>query len=405
MDSNRSPSVQLAVEAIRAQMRSGLLKPGNLLPTETALAETLDLSRGTIRRAIEILVQSGEVSRKRNARPRVESTKANLPPQGTQVHVWISHPIADDATLQFLRGISNGLMGGSFKMVVREPNRFFGDYVKTEEREFLEELIHDDGAWAAIIERDSDARNDDLYRLAAERGKCLVFADIPPPEGVAADYVGTANAAASRRCTEHLIQLGHSRIVYVSESLSPFTVRDRIKGYWRALSLAGMTEHGRVIAAGDLTATPSTGVPNRGDFAQGLAASGYYGDRSRRLVREILAMDNRPTAIVTSCDVLAHWVCAVLEEDGFHLPGDFAVVGFDWLARWDDPAVDLITTAAQDFEGFGFQAAEFVLDRSNQDAPAPGRQVLLPAPLQVRASTVEDPSSRLELKARGARFR
>jgi DNA-binding LacI/PurR family transcriptional regulator len=290
-------------------------------------------------------------------------------------------------------------------LVVREPSRFFGDHVKAEESEFLKEFMRDDNASAAIIERDADARNDDLYRLAVERGKYLVFVDIPPPDGLDADYVGTANVAASRRCTEHLIQLGHSRIVYVSESLTPFTVRQRIKGFWRAMALAGIEDQGRVISAAELGLPTSIGMPSQGEYARGLTVSAYYNDRSRRIFQEILAMNPRPTAIVASCDVLAHWICAVLEDEGFGLPGDFAVAGFDWLGRWDDASRDLITTAAQDFEGFGYHAAEFVLDKSNSERTVAARQVLLPAPLQVRKSTVTDSSVRVDGASRGVRFR
>jgi DNA-binding LacI/PurR family transcriptional regulator len=380
----------MAVEAIRSQIRSGALKPGSSLPPETGLAQSLDLSRGTIRKAIDVLIESGEISRKPYTRPRIEAKRGSAGPIGSMVHVWISHPIADDATLQFLRGISNGLMGTSFRQVVREPSRFFADYVKTEEREFLMELLKDDAASCAIIERDADAGNDDLYRLVAERGKYLVFVDIPPPKGVAADYVGTANLSACRRCTEHLIQLGHSRIVYVSESATPFTVKQRINGYWRALRVAGLEANGRVFLASDLSPAAANRMPSGGNYGRALAPSPYYNERAHRLVRDILDMTPRPTAIVASCDVLALWVCAVLEASGFSIPNDFAVTGFDWLARWGDPAMDLVTTASQDFEGFGYHAAEFLLDHGIEDAETTPRQLLIPAPLVVRSSTASD---------------
>ena len=65
--------------------------------------------------------------------------------------------------LQFLRGISNGLMGTSFRLVVREPSRFFAaDYVKTDERDMFGELLNDFAAYCGIIERDADEGTDDL---------------------------------------------------------------------------------------------------------------------------------------------------------------------------------------------------------------------------------------------------
>ncbi len=387
MDPSSSRSVRMAVETIRSQIRLGKIKAGAPLPTENSLAELLDLSRGTVRRAIEVLAQSGDITRKPYSRPIVAGTRSETGPFGSQVHVWISHPIADDATLQLLRGVSNGLMGTSFRLVVREPNRFYADFVKSDEREFLTDLLNDDSAFSAIIERDADARNDDLYKMVVEKGKHLVFVDIPPPPGVAADYVGTANISASRRCTEHLLELGHTRIAYVSESATPYTVQERVKGFWRALRIAGLEGSGTVLFGSELEPANISKVPNGGLYGRGISPSAYYNELTQRLVREVLSMDPRPTAIVASCDVLAHWVCAVLEDMGFQVPQNFAVVGFDWLARWDDPSRDVLSSASQDFEGFGYHAAEVLLDRASGEGPTTPRQILLPAPTIVRAST------------------
>ena len=69
------------------------------------------------------------------------------------------------------------------------------------------------------------------------------------------------------------------------------------------------------------------------------------------------------------------------------IPNDFAVTGFDWLARWGEPTMDLLTTASQDFVGFGYHAAEFLLDHVKDEAESTPLQLLIPAPLVVRPSS------------------
>ncbi len=48
---------------LRQQIRDGILQPGDQLPTEAALCERFGVSRGTVRQAIQLLVQEGLVQR------------------------------------------------------------------------------------------------------------------------------------------------------------------------------------------------------------------------------------------------------------------------------------------------------------------------------------------------------
>jgi DNA-binding GntR family transcriptional regulator len=52
--------VQLA-RAVRAQVEAGELRPGDVLPGEKDMAAEWGVSRGTVRRALEILRDSGHV--------------------------------------------------------------------------------------------------------------------------------------------------------------------------------------------------------------------------------------------------------------------------------------------------------------------------------------------------------
>jgi LacI family transcriptional regulator len=383
-----SNTVGLIVEAIRAHTRSARYERGSKLPSENKLASELGVSRGSVRKAIEVLVRSGELTRRLHERPRI-----GMPQPGrshgsaNEVHIWVSHPIADAPTLLFMKGMSAALGGTPYQMIVREPPRFLANYVKSDERQFLTDLLDNDDTVGAIIQRDPFADNQDLFEALIHAGKRLVFVDTPPPDSLSADHVGTANTAAARQCVDHLLSHGHRDIACVADSDVPRTIRERMAGYRRAMTQAGHEHRIRFVVPEKTIDESLPFRPVGGRFAQGLAQSDQYFTLASRIVDEILHMDPRPTALFVCYDVLAYYVCAHLEDAGLSIPDQMSVVGFDWWARWDSGVGDILTTAAQDFEGFGRHAVDLLLNRIEEVEAFPACRVLLDAPLVVRSST------------------
>jgi LacI family transcriptional regulator len=251
------------------------------------------------------------------------------------------------------------------------------------------ELLKNDDVAGAIIERDPFAEDDDVMIELAER-KHLVFVDAPPAEGVNADHVGTANLSAARTCVEHLIELGHKRIVCVTDSDLPEPIRDRMLGYSRAMKLAGLESHAKAIVAANLPEDGDLEAAMGGEYAQAAMRARIYPGWPIRSVQAVLSMDPLPTALFVCHDAMAFWISALLEGKGYRVPGDFSVVGFDWIANLDASIPDVLTTAWQDFEGFGRLAADLLLDRLQGETQRGPRQLLLSAPLIVRSSTASD---------------
>ena len=59
-------------------IRNGVLKPGDMLPTEVSLMEKYNISRATARQAILDLVQKGYVVRKKSRGTFVKDSSASL---------------------------------------------------------------------------------------------------------------------------------------------------------------------------------------------------------------------------------------------------------------------------------------------------------------------------------------
>lgn len=163
---------------------------------------------------------------------------------------------------------------------------------------------------------------------------------------------------------EHLVGLGHRRIAHVAGPSHFVHGADRRQAWADALDAAGLPV-GRCIVA-DFSA------------AGGAAAT-----------RELLALADRPTAIVYANDLMATAGLTVLGQDGVSVPGDISITGFDdtELVGHLAPPLTSIRTNVQEW---GRASAETLL------AVTSGREVsdvdLPPAALVVRQSTGPAPT-------------
>ncbi|MET7765899.1 LacI family DNA-binding transcriptional regulator [Streptomyces sp. NPDC005355] len=170
-----------------------------------------------------------------------------------------------------------------------------------------------------------------------------------------------AFVAAIRR----LAELGHRRIAHV-EGPQEFRHAQRRRAVW-ADTLAELQ-----LPAGPL---------RPGGFT---AAGGAHA------TRELLALDEPPTAIVYGNDLAATAGLAVAQELGVSVPGQLSVVGYDDtpLARYTHPP---LASARADAQGWG-EAAARALDAVIANGSAPD-VVLPPADFLPRASIGPAPSS------------
>jgi LacI family transcriptional regulator len=125
--------------------------------------------------------------------------------------------------------------------------------------------------------------------------------------------------------TAHLVDLGHTRIGYLSAALLPPQVdRDRLAGYRRALRRAGIRSAKSYVRRLPLVSE----------------------EQGQTLIREFLSQPERPTAVFAASDITAIEMMSCAYELGIEVPGDLSVVGYDdiMLAR---AAMISLTTVAQ----------------------------------------------------------
>ncbi len=180
--------------------------------------------------------------------------------------------------------------------------------------------------------------------------------------------IGSTNWAGGRSATEHVIGLGHRRIAWIGGPLGSAPSAERFHGYQAALHSAGITADRALIR----------------DDAFSVEAGLEHG-------REVLVLDERPTAIVAGNDEIAVGVLAAAKELHIAVPGDLSVTGFDDTpqAEWTTPR---LTSVRQPLVGMGRMAVETALSMADGVQPA-SRHLQLATTLSVRDSTGPAPST------------
>ena len=172
------------------------------------------------------------------------------------------------------------------------------------------------------------------------------------------DVVRTADARGIGTVVDHLVGLGHRRVVHVSGGPGVIAA-DRRNGYLRAMHRHGLGDQGAVI---------------EGDFTEsaGIIAA-----------QQVLA--DLPTAVVCANDRLAVGVVDALRRAGVDVPGEISVTGYDdsMLARLGH--IDLTSVSQKPDEQADHAVAAVVerLDSGRTEA----RSAVLTPQLVIRATT------------------
>ena len=178
------------------------------------------------------------------------------------------------------------------------------------------------------------------------------------------DMVCNDDVAGGHSAVDHLVSLGHQRIVCLSGGDNPVS-HARAQGYSEAMAEHGLSGFTQIVAGG-LTDT-----------------AGY------RAAKEALALS--PTALFVANDIGAMGAIAAVEEAGLDVPGDISVIGYDGIRLAGLRSVNL-TTVAQPLAELGRLAATRLLERL-EDPTRPSQHDQVSSQLIVRGTTGVVPAS------------
>ncbi|WP_308797849.1 LacI family DNA-binding transcriptional regulator [Agromyces silvae] len=169
----------------------------------------------------------------------------------------------------------------------------------------------------------------DALGQAALAKRLIVIDRVPPELDVPTVFID--NRLGVRLSFEHLLELGHREIAYLTGTVGTYSGQERLDEF-------------RILAT-----------------AHGLAPSvingGYGPEAGRAAAEQFLALPSRPTAVIASNDMAAFGFMSQVSERGVRIPEDLSVTGFDGVAigATFNPS---ITTVAQPLAELGRRAIE-----------------------------------------------
>src|SRR4051812_27938236 len=163
----------------------------------------------------------------------------------------------------------------------------------------------------------------DLSHFFELKRRNYPFVLLEAVQGVPASLVDIDNVEASRRAVEHLIELGHTRIVHFAGPSYSMHTHERVNGVRRACSATHlMFGDDDIIHAG------------------AHLESGY---RAALAYFSTAPAATRPTAATCYNDLVAIGVLRALRELGLVVPDDVSIVGFDDIPLAEYVEVPLTT--------------------------------------------------------------
>jgi len=176
------------------------------------------------------------------------------------------------------------------------------------------------------------------------------------------DSIAVDNFGGAYRAVEYLIELGHRKIGFVTETMRDLSFRERFAGYQEALKKYGIKLDEQLIAEGGR---------RRGSGSIAL--------------EKLFEGKTLPTAIFVANDYTAVEVIWAIKAAGLNVPEDISVVGFDDndIARIVDP---LLTTVHVPRKRMGEEAFRRLLALIGDPTLSPTK-IVFPTELVIRDSS------------------
>lgn len=291
---------------------SGKWKEGDLLPTETAVAQSYGVSRITSRQALTMLADSGYIVRVQGKGSVVSGAPKHPPLLGLV--------LSDFDSLfgtEFVKGVFHEAAALGYLVLMQT-----GYHVREQEGECLRRLVM--AGVQGIIDvplYDSMHYTDEL-RTVYDRLP-LVFAD-RRVIGLDAPLVCTDNVGGTELLCRRLHANGYQKIAFISSRTDSTAVGERLKGYLNDCTAGGRTQDKRLM----LTSIRSTlpGMRSKDSEAFDIGQ-----------IERFLMENQSVTAVIAHTYQVAKLVQRAASNIGLRVPQDCAIVCFDAPRMEDGP--------------------------------------------------------------------
>jgi LacI family transcriptional regulator len=325
------------------------------MATQLSIAKQLNLSKATVSRILSGNISHDDQTRARvlalaaqlgyrHLRPTVRQRTARKKPVVIGVTLEVndeSPPEAPVVMLRALRGISSAARMQNAMVQLDYSPRHERQHLREHELAFLQE-----GHLSGLIL--GGGFTPEAIRELARKVHCVRLNN--REANVDVDCVGQNDADAVEVLVAHLSELGHDRIGFLSEPGDEWPAQARQAGYFKAMMQRGRQHDLQIVLSPSLS----------GDKDALATCHRQIADRISSGVR----------AWICYHDGLGYELVRVLQEQGWRVPEDVSVAGFDNLPP---PSEDFPKLVSIDwpFEDIGAAAVRRLLRRLQEPAGPP----------------------------------
>lgn len=363
-----TPIRLLLRNALVNQLTDGTIKPGEIFPSEAILQNKLKIGLDIIHEVIQGLIDTGLIERVSND----EIYALEKPEDATTSPTQANQTVGLVAS-QSVFHVYYGQMAASFNQTLQKAGWATEMALYNEQIDSLHEIIEQmlkRNVRAFSINPPAGADISSMLNDLRAHGALvqLVGRGINYPD---CDFIGVDNKQIGYLATQHLIELGHTHIVYVGGA-SYSTNCDRTSGYVKAMSAAGLPPRMFNIHT-------HRHIPVLPEFQRYLDPENTPTALWREMVR------HRVTAAFCFNYDDATWVYNEIRKFNLTVPRDISIITVDNPPAGGYMSASL-TTFALPGEEMGRQAASLLLRRlAGEDLPP--QRVELPGDLIVNSST------------------
>jgi len=299
----QEPKYKIVVNWIRERMNDGTFRLGEKLPSENELSAQFQVSRQTVRHAIDVLEQQKLVSRVQGSgtfvgaggRSDRHDRYMNIAVVSTYVDSYIFPAV--------LKGLERALSKGGYTMQLA----FTGNQVEREQQ-VMDKLLEKgfiDGLIAEPAKSALPNPNLHYYQKLMEQGVPVLFFNSNYPQ-LKLPYVSLDDEKVGQKATEYLFHAGHRKIGGIFKS-DDGQGHLRYAGYMRGLQNVGLRIDEKKVVWMDTE-----------DFREIEQWSDY-----------LLSRLADCTGVVCYNDEVAHVLVDICQKRGIQIPDQLSLVGID----------------------------------------------------------------------------
>jgi len=332
------PKYQVIIDDIKSHILSGTYSVGTQIPTESALQDSYNVSRQTVRKAILELSNEGFLRSEKGSGTYV-SNQYRIRSGGhtaTRTIGVITTYISDYIFPSIIRGIESRLNEDNYSLLLASTNNDVA-----QEKKALEMMLSY-GVEGLIVEpTKSNLYNPNIAYYLSFKEQDVPFTMINAfYEELEVPFFRLDDVQSSYLATRELIAKGHTQIGIIAK-MDDLQGKYRMKGYIKALGEAKLRFHPEQVLSFDTDSKP--------DLAQHL-------DTFLKENRDMM------TAIVCYNDEVGLEVVHVCRRLEISIPDDMSIIGQDNSYIAKNASIKL-TTLTHPQEQMGRDAAEWIIKK------------------------------------------